>query len=89
MIYDEVLISGWCKNIPLLIYSDQLVRVEKGLIAMEALIRTCGFTAEMPRLKKLKKWLEKDTDGDMEYASQLLGHCNSLLRSIRQYNLDL
>ena len=89
MIYSEILNSGWCKNIPVLIHSDQLVRVEKGLIAMEPLVQTCGFTTEMPRLKDLLKWLESDTDDDMEYVNQLLEHCNTLLRSIRQYNLDL
>lgn len=92
LIYNEVLNSGWCKNIPVLIHSDQLMRVEKGLIAMEALVLTCGFTTEMPRLKDLMNWLENDvndTDDDTEYVNQLLGHCKSLLKSIRQYNLDL
>lgn len=77
----------------MLIHCEQLVRIEKGLLAMRALTGTCRFSAESARLKELISWLENYSVGpdgvDIEYVNSLLERCRSLLRSIRSQNLDL
>ena len=75
---------------PTLIESDQLVRIENGLLAMELLVKTCGFTKEVQRLQELAQQLERDSSSeDSEYFQQLLERCRSLQRSIRAYNSEL
>ena len=89
LIYSEVLQSHWCTNIPILIHSDQLVRVEKGLMAMHALVHTCGFSRETAAVKNLVKQLQADTHGDIEYTRHLLELCQSLLTSMHDHNSEL
>ena len=95
LVYNEILSSGWCDNVPVLIHSDQLMVVEKGLLAMRVLSGTCSFTRELTRLKELVRHLESGADQmtgtevDAEYTNQLLEHCRVLLKYIRSQNLDL
>ena len=92
LVYNEVLNSGWCKNVPILIHSEQLERIEKGLLAMSALSGTCSFSKEVTRLKELVEnfsSIRDEPDVDIEYTEHLLKHCRSLLRYIRTQNSDL
>ena len=91
LIYSEVLSSGWCTNIPLLIQSDQPVMIEKGLLAMRALSGTCSFSATSARLRALEKQFEsrQNPELDTEYTEHLREHCRALLKDIRKHNLDL
>jgi hypothetical protein len=94
LVYNEILNSGWCDNVPVLLHSDQLTVVEKGLLAMRALSEMCNFSQASSRLKELVGQLEgvTETTGeevDTEYTNQLLEHCQTLLKYIRSQNLDL
>lgn len=91
LVYNEVLSAGWCNNVPVLIHSDQLMVIEKGLLAMRALSGTCSFTGELSRLKELVRQWESGAGAevDTEYTNQLLEHCRALLKYIRNQNLDL
>lgn len=90
LVYNEVLTNGWCENVPVLIHSDQLVVVEKGLLAMKELSGTCSFSRESGRLKELIELLESGAaELDSEYTNQLLELCKTILRDIRSQNLDL
>lgn len=91
LMYNEILSGGWCENVPVLIHSDQLLVVEKGLLAMRVLSGTCGFSRESARLKELVKQLEDGAEAelDTEYTNQLLELCRTLLKYIRSQNLDL
>ena len=91
LLYNEVLNSGWCENVPALIHSDQLMVVEKGLLAMRALSGTCNFSAQSARLKELVRQLESGAEAelDTEYTNYLLEQCRTLLKDIRSQNLDL
>lgn len=95
LVYNEVLSSGWCDNVPMLIHSDQLAMIEKGLLAMRALCGTCGFSAASARLRALVRQFEgsdtshSEAELNMEYINHLLEHCRALLKYIRSQNLDL
>lgn len=83
--------SGWCAHVPLLIQSDQLVVVEKGLLAMRALSGTCNFSAAWTRLQALTRQLEQSgrDQGSDEYAENLLEHCRALISDIRKHNHNI
>ncbi len=89
LVYNEVLNSGWCRNIPTLIHSEQVATIEKGLLAMRALGSTCQFSPHASRLRELVQWLEGGEELDAEYTSHLLEHCRELLRQICSQNSDL
>ena len=92
LVYNEVLGSGWCRNVPTLIHSQQVGTIEKGLLAMRALSTTCQFSPHSARLKGLVKWFEEGEGGlelDAEYISHLVEQCKELLKQIRTQNRDL
>ena len=95
LLHSEVLHSGWCEKVPLLLlHSEQLPVVEKGLLAMKALQGTCSFSAESARLQALVEQLERglveeETKVDNDYTSNLLEHCRVLLRYIRRKHSEL
>lgn len=93
LVYSEVLSAGWCTHIPLLIQSDQVAMIEKGLLAMRTLSSsgTCSFSATAARLRALVTRFEssKESELDAEYAASLLEHCKELLKEIWKQHLDL
>ena len=78
----------------MLLHSDQLPVVEKGLLAMKALQGTCSFSAESARLQVLVEQLERglveeETEVDDDYTNNLLEHCQTLLRYTRRKHSEL
>ena len=98
--HNEVLRSGWCKHVAVLISFDRLMVVEKGLLAMNALRETCNFSAEYKRLEQLmQQFVELLESGgahdsgenmDPEYIGHLMQLCGALLEDIyRRFHTDL
>lgn len=94
MLEKNILEHGWCEHVSSPIHSEEGTRIEKGLQAMTALQKTCDFTSQVRRLKKLTKQFESVLgDGERaesaEYTELLLDYSRTLLKTIRQQNLDL
>lgn len=93
MLEDNILEHGWCDHVSTPIYSEEGTRIEKGLQAMTALQKTCDFTSQVRRLKKLTKQFESILEGEQtesaEFTELLLDYSRTLLKTIRQQNLDL
>ena len=82
---------GWCDHATTLVYTNSPTRIEKGLLAMEALEHSCDFTGHATQLHQLAvKFRELLANNDSEQLIEsLLEHCNSLLARIRVRNRDL
>ena len=91
---NNILEHGWCDHVSTPIHSEEGTRIEKGLQAMTALQKTCDFTSQVRRLKKLTKQFESVLDDreqieSAEFTELLLDYSRTLLKTIRQQNLDL
>lgn len=64
-----------------LIYWDSVLGVEKGLQAMVKLEPACDFAAHQNWLRTLKSRF--GTDGDEEFAGDMLENCEKLLGTFR------
>lgn len=93
VLHHHILEHGWCDHVSTPIHSEQGTRIEKGLQAMDALKRTCNFSSQLGRLKKLTKHfesvLENEQTGSDEYTELLLDYSRKLVKTIRQQNLEL
>lgn len=93
VLHNNILEHGWCEHVSSPIHSEEGTRIEKGLQAMRALQRTCDFSSQIWRLKKLTKQfesiLEKERTESDEYTELLLDYSRTLLKTIRRQNLDL
>ena len=93
VLHDHILKHGWCRHVSSPIHSEEGTRIEKGLQAMNALQRTCDFSGQVGRLRRLMKQFERTLEQEQtdthEYTELLLDYSRTLLRTIRQQNLDL
>ena len=95
MLENNILGNGWCDHVSTPIHSEEGTRIEKGLQAMTVLQKTCDFTSQVRRLKKLTKQFENilEEEGGQtesaEFTELLLDYSRTLLKTIRQQNLDL
>ena len=90
---NNILEHGWCDHVSSPIHSEEGTRIEKGLQAMTALQKTCDFSNQVRRLKKLMKQFEsvlaEELTESAEFTELLLDYSRTLLKTIRQQNLDL
>lgn len=90
----NILEHGWCEHVSTPIHSEEGTRIEKGLEAMTTLQKTCDFTSQVRQLKKLAKQFESvlgegEERESAEFTELLLDYSRTLLKTIRQQNLDL
>ncbi len=82
---------GWCHHSTTTLYDPSLPKVEKAVLAMEALKAICDFTLHAARIHELTQELEETLkmESDDEFVQGLMHLCLSQLQTIRESSREL